>query len=387
MPILIEGTNFDDELWGTCLDDVILAYNRHDVVHAGGGDDTVFGGGGWDSLYGEDGDDYLNGGDYYDWLSGGSGNDELHGGTQDDHLQGDSGDDELHGDSGDDVLDGGAGADELNGGSGEDTATYESSASGVKVNLTTGVGYFGDAAGDTLEDIENLIGSDHDDALVGNGSHNRIEAGAGVDSLFGFGGADWLEGGEGDDYLSGGTGADELWGGNGTDTASYYESSAAVSVNLDTHTATGGDAAGDKLHEIENLSGSAHHDTLVGDENDNILNGKGGTDTLTGNDGADRFVFAPSESGLARLADRILDFSQADGDLIDVKAVGHKFGVDSLTCTFIGDDAFSGQAGELRFEQSGTTTWVSCDVDGDATADFQILCTGTINFTANDFLL
>ena len=57
------------------------------------------------------------------------------------------------------------------------------------------------------------------------------------------------------------------------------------------------------------------------------------------------------------------------------------------TCTFIGDDAFSGQAGELRFEQSGATTSVSCDVDGDATADFQILCTGTINFTANDFLL
>jgi hypothetical protein len=43
--------------------------------------------------------------------------------------------------------------------------------------------------------------------------------------------------------------------------------------------------------------------------------------------------------------------------------------------------------GVLSFvEQSGANTWVSCDVDGAAAADFQILFTGTINFTANDFL-
>lgn len=39
------------------------------------------------------------------------------------------------------------------------------------------------------------------------------------------------------------------------------------------------------------------------------------------------------------------------------------------------------------FEQSGINTWVSCDVDGDASADFQILCAGVITFTADDFLL
>jgi hypothetical protein len=109
---------------------------------------------------------------------------------------------------------------------------------------------------------------------------------------------------------------------------------------------------------------------------------------LTGKDDADTFVFAPSEGGLARFADRILDFSQAEGDLIDVMAVGHsQYGGDYHTCTFIGDDAFSGLAGKLRFEQSGINTWVGCDVDGDANADFQILCTGVITFTAEDFLL
>ena len=63
MPVLIEGTNYDDELWGTPLDDVILGYARNDEIYAGEGDDTVFGGEGWDTLHGGGGNDYLNGGD------------------------------------------------------------------------------------------------------------------------------------------------------------------------------------------------------------------------------------------------------------------------------------------------------------------------------------
>jgi hypothetical protein len=33
------------------------------------------------------------------------------------------------------------------------------------------------------------------------------------------------------------------------------------------------------------------------------------------------------------------------------------------------------------------STWVSVDKDGDAAADFQILCVGTITFTVNEFIL
>ncbi len=90
----------------------------------------------------------------------------------------------------------------------------------------------------------------------------------------------------------------------------------------------------------------------------------------------------------------ITDFSQADGDMIDVSDVGTYViinptpqVIDVLTCTFIDQDAFSGVAGQLRFEHVGGNTVVSCDEDGDGAADFEIVCLGTINFSANDFVL
>ena len=59
----------------------------------------------------------------------------------------------------------------------------------------------------------------------------------------------------GNDTLIGG--ADTLDGGDGTDTASYEGSSAAVTVSLVAGaTNTGGDAEGDTLSNIENLTGS-----------------------------------------------------------------------------------------------------------------------------------
>jgi len=65
----------------------------------------------------------------------------------------------LHGNGGNDTLDGGAGGDTLIGGTGNDTASYALSGAGVTVNLGAGTGGGGDAAGDTLSEIENLIGS------------------------------------------------------------------------------------------------------------------------------------------------------------------------------------------------------------------------------------
>src|SRR6185503_10846606 len=51
-----------------------------------------------------------------------------------------------------------------------------------------------------------------------------------------------------------------------------------------------GDAAGDVYDGIENLTGGAGNDTLVGDGNANRLNGGLGNDLLIGGGGADAFV-------------------------------------------------------------------------------------------------
>ena len=88
-------------------------------------------------------------------------------------LEGGSGNDQLVGGSGNDFFDGGGGSDDtLVGGGGSDTVSYLSSALPVGVDLTTGLGSGGDAAGDTLSGIEKVFGSGQGDILTGNGGAN-----------------------------------------------------------------------------------------------------------------------------------------------------------------------------------------------------------------------
>ena len=325
------------------------------------------------------------------------------------------GTDVLKGGGGDDRLKGGTGEDWLFGDSGSDTASYARSPSGVSVSLFSGYAGGGHAQGDHLDSIENLFGSDYADNLSGDNGENIIDGDGGDDAIFGFGDADTLSGSTGhnslyggdgndkldggtgnddlfghagDDRLTGGSGADHLDGGSGTDIAIYSASNKAVTIDLSIALASGGHATGDKLVGIEDLLGSHHDDKLSGDNANNWLGGGLGTDVLKGNGGADTFDFHPSGTGLGPQADSILDFSQAAGDKIQISPLksGGQWG-GFLHFTFIGDDAFSGEEGELRFEQSGTDTWISGDSDGDAVADFQIKCAGTIAFTANDFIL
>ena len=75
-------------------------------------------------------------------------------------------------------------------------------------------------------------------------------------------------------------------GGSGSDAANTG-SSGGVVVSLLAGTAAFGDAAGDELHSIENLNGSAYDDRLEGDNNANVLYGADGTDWLNGNGGDD----------------------------------------------------------------------------------------------------
>ena len=204
-----------------------------------------------------------------------------------DTIWGYGGDDMLHGFGGADLLIGGSGADEIDGGAGNDTSSYQDSTAGVTVSLVTNTGSGGYAEGDTLNSIENLYGSSHNDFLIGNDGANILSGLGGHDTLKGGGGADTLYGDAGDDTLKGGGGADQLNGGSGIDTASYNESGAGVFVWLGGDVASGGDAEGDELNQIENLTGSAYADDLWGSDGANVLNGNGGADTLKGFGGAD----------------------------------------------------------------------------------------------------
>ncbi|TCR69985.1 hypothetical protein EV560_101387 [Bosea sp. BK604] len=116
-----------------------------------------------------------------------------------------------------DHLDGSAGADWLDGGEGFDHARYDGSLGGVVVRLDVGMGLNGDTQGDTLIDVEGLIGSGQRDYLIGDGAANTLHGQGGNDWLYGQGGADQLFGGDRSDQLLGGAGADYLAGGAGND--------------------------------------------------------------------------------------------------------------------------------------------------------------------------
>jgi len=88
----------------------------------------------------------------------------------------------------------------------------------------------------------------------------------------------------------GATAGDTLDGGAGNDTASYEGSLEGIHVDLDLGTAAGGDAEGDTLTDIENLTGSEFADTLIGDAVANVLDGAGGDDILYGGGGNDTLI-------------------------------------------------------------------------------------------------
>ncbi len=144
-------------------------------------------------------------------LDGLGGNDILIGAATDDSISGGQGNDIVEGGAGNDTLTGGQDADRLNGGDDVDTADYAASAAGVTVSLDGTAGVGGDAQGDRLFNVENVIGSDFDDRLEGDSGANEVLGGLGNDTL--IGGAD-------DDTLTGGADADrfvlQLSGGQNT---------------------------------------------------------------------------------------------------------------------------------------------------------------------------
>ena len=154
---------------------------------------------------------------------------------------------------------------------------------------------------------DKLYGKEDDDILLGEG---------GNDQLYGEEGNDILDGGIGKDLLDGGLGADTIDGGAGIDTIDFRNAASGIAVSLATSTGSGGEATGDTITNVENITGSEYNDTLVGDSGRNRLDGRDGNDTLIGGAGkdtlrgkagADTFSYTTLTDSPLRTRDRILD--------------------------------------------------------------------------------
>ena len=139
------------------------------------------------------------------------------------------------------------------------------------------------------------------------------------------------------------------------------------------------------------LTGGEGIDTLDGGEgNDRLFGGGDDLDILTGGLGADQFVwssFDDFDGFIFMYADRITDFSQAQGDRIDLRGMDAINGGANDKFTFIGNAAFGNVAGQLRYEVVDGNTLVSGDTDGDGVGDFVIALVGEHQLVGGDFLL
>jgi Ca2+-binding RTX toxin-like protein len=286
-----------------------------DVLEGGPGNDVIEGNDGNDELHGDDGVDALDGGAGADRLMGGAGDDTEHGGEDDDQLDGGAapgcveggGGDQLNGDGGNDALCAGPGTangtddDLISGGPGEDTVFYvRTEHVNVSLNNTTGDGQEGESD-NVAADVEDVRSGSGSDTLSGSDGRNVLDGGPGADSVLGQGGndvlmdsggdnaPDTLDGGAGDDQLAAGAGPDTYVGGDGEDAVTDYAGrTVGVSVTLDGNGDDGEPGEGDNVGStVEDVTGGAGADTLVGNSSDNEFDGGAGDDAISGGDGND----------------------------------------------------------------------------------------------------
>ena len=320
-----------------------------------------------DRLTGNDGvDNILEGGPGADRLSGGSGDDTAsYAGatamvtvdlTESGRGRGDAAGDRFDsiekylGSTHDDTFIASANEEEIDGGDGSDTVSYERSAAEVSVDLSnpaqsdsTENSY---ADGDTLNNIENLIGSPFGDTLVGNNAANVIDGGRGDDTtLTGGGGDDVFKfaSGDGADHITDFTDGDKIDLSAFTGIASLEDLEDDIdttggnteidlpgggSVTLDGYTAAlrdedfifyprsssrstrGNDEANLLIGGTGNdtLRGRGGDDRLYGGAGDDTLRGDAGADTLHGGTGSDTFIIT------YEAVDNVLDSVFGEGD-------------------------------------------------------------------------
>ncbi|WP_434709550.1 serine 3-dehydrogenase [Pseudomonas sp. R1-1] len=397
--VILTGTA-DLSATGNELNNRVLGNEGSNTLNGMAGADTMIGGDGNDTYYVDNIGDMVvetnNAATQYDrvftsidYTLGANVENVILTGTADLNATGNELNNRVLGNIGNNLLNGMAGADTMIGGAGNDTYIVDNAADTVTELANEGHDLVRTSVSYTLS-------ANVEDGLL-TGSADLTLNGNQLDNL--------LTGNEGSNTLNGLAGVDTMIGGDGNDT--YYVDNIGDVVVETNNAATQYDRVFTSIDytlgaNVENViltgtadlsaTGNELNNRVLGNEGSNTLNGMAGNDTLigglgadtmTGGSGADLFVFNDwHETGLGVLRDVITDFSQMEGDKIDLRAFDANLlqaGFNNFS--FIGAADFTG-AGQLRFVDHV----LSGNVSGNAGADFEIQLVGVNNFSVTDLV-
>jgi Ca2+-binding RTX toxin-like protein len=314
-----------DRLYGGTSGDTLYGGTGNDWLNGGTGSDRLFGGTGNDTYVvssigdkisekAKEGTDLVRA--YVSWTLGanlenltllgkgklnGTGNslaNVITGNSGDNVLKGGSGNDKLLGGSGKDTLNGGRGNDTMTGGAGDDDYFVNSTGDKVVETAKGGVDLVNSSVSWTLGAYVEVLyltgaadvngtGNDFTNFIKGNSGDNLLDGRGGDDKLYYSGGNDTFLGGDGDDTVDFSDVA-------GTHTTPIGQ--VGVSVNLGSVTI--GDLAPGRsysgalketivLSSIENIVGTKFGDFIIGNDENNQIEGLAGIDLIDGGRGFD----------------------------------------------------------------------------------------------------
>ncbi|MEI8318970.1 MAG: hypothetical protein WCH79_13585, partial [Planctomycetia bacterium] len=280
--------------------------------------------------------------------------DTILGNARDNTLAGLAGDDTLAGRTGDDTFTGGAGDDNVDGGLGIDTMVESAD---VDFTLT--------AAGLVGRGTDSLAGIETVSLTAGSGANTF--------TLSAWTGSAILSGGAGDDrYVFSGTESASVSIIEGADTNADTLDftgllNGGVTIDLAVTTAqtvvSGLTVTLSSARGIENVTGTAFADTLVGNSRDNSLSGLAGDDTFSGLGGNDTFVGGAGTDTVVESA--VVDFTLTPTTLagvgsdtlagIEVANLTAGSGASTFTVqSWTGSAILTGGAGDDRYVFAGT---------------------------------
>ncbi|NJN72003.1 MAG: hypothetical protein HC799_03895, partial [Limnothrix sp. RL_2_0] len=451
----IEGNENDDALYGESGNDLILGGTGNDYIEGNDGGDRLFGESGDDYFIGGTGNDLIDGGDGVDLvdyqrstsgaivnidesqayvhvrqfryndevsndnpesyytdlepdffisagtaLDGVGGTDTLFnledivGTNYDDVLIGNDSDNHIQALDGNDLVIGNAGDDTLDGGAGIDTLSYRRDAGGVTVNLETGTATDGWGGQDTIQNFIHVVGSEHDDNLIGDAQSNIITGGKGDDRIDGGLGNDALYGERGEDLVIGNRGEDRIFGNQGEDTI-YGDLEGVTDIGEndvirggdgdDEIHAGGGDdiVYGDSGYGDDRIWGDDGNDQLYGGVGNDEISGGNGNDYIEGNDGDDLVNGDAGDDAIAGNAGDDEIYGDDGNDVITGNEgedyIEGNLGDDTISGGDDNDEIFGNEGQDLIFGDAGDDT-----IEGNDAADEIYGGTGNDDISGGD---